>query len=79
MDNAVDTMMAIATGSLEDGDGKRNETIVNSPCVTLPEGICVEGKVLFEKMVNDCFKQAGSVINGESLFLSLLIICRYWL
>lgn len=79
MDNAVDTMMAIATGSLEDGDGKRNETIVNSPCATLPEGVCVEGKALFEKMVNDCFKQASPVIDGESLFLYDEMICRYWL
>ena len=66
IDNALDTMVSLTKGSLEDGDGKKNESIATTPCSTLSENLCMEAGILFEKTTKECLTQAISVLNGES-------------
>lgn len=66
IDNAMDTFVSLAKGSLEDGDGKKNESIATTPCSTLSETLALEASVLFEKIIKDCLTQASSILNGES-------------
>ena len=39
VENALELLGNAARGQLEDGDGKRNETVANSACATLSESV----------------------------------------
>ena len=39
VENALELLGNVARGQLEDGDGKRNETVANSACATLSESV----------------------------------------
>lgn len=55
------TLAHLAKGLLEDGDGKKNET-VGSSCAALSEGVCNEAGVLFVKTVKDCLKKFNETV-----------------
>ena len=65
VDNAVRTLAGLARGEVEDGDGKKNVSIENTSCSALQESMCVEARVMFEKVVMDCFKQAEQQVKNK--------------
>ena len=44
VDTALQSLCALSAGLLEDGDGKRNETVAESPCAELPAEVCVAAR-----------------------------------
>ena len=44
VDTALQSLRALSAGLLEDGDGKRNETVAESPCAELPAEMCAAAR-----------------------------------
>lgn len=55
-DTALQSLCALSAGLLEDGDGKRNETVAESPCAELPAESCVAAR---EALLEVCEKTLG--------------------
>ena len=72
VENGLDALVSLAQGQLEDGDGKVNESVKESPCSDLSESICNEAHNLFVKMVHTWILENVSLLTGESKMIMII-------
>ena len=71
VENGLDALVLLAQGKLEDGDGKVNESVKDSPCSDLSESICKEAHNLFVKIVHTWILENVSLLTGESKMIMI--------
>ena len=67
VENALDTLAAAAMGRLEDGDGKRNESIANSACSSLPETVMQSASRQLVEVCKEQLKKTHAALESELL------------
>ena len=72
VENGLDALVLLAQGKLEDGDGKVNESVKDSPCSDLSESICKEAHNLFVKIVHTWILENVSLLTGESKMIRII-------
>ena len=68
VENALELLGNAACGVLEDGDGKRNETVANSACATLAESVKQAAAEKLVALSREELKKIGAI--GEHELLS---------
>ena len=77
VENGLDALVFLAQGKLEDGDGKVNASIQDSPCSTLAESLCNEARDVFVNLVHKWNSESLSVLTGESMGTEEGMSCRW--
>ena len=72
VENGLDALVLLAQGKLEDGDGKVNESVKDSPCSDLSVSICNEAHNLFVKIVHTWILENVSLLTGESKMIMII-------
>lgn len=67
VENGLDALVLLAQGKLEDGDGKVNESIQDSPCSVLAESVCKEAHDHFVKLIHKWNAESLSNLTGDSM------------
>lgn len=67
VENALDMLAAAAMGRLEDGDGKRNESIANSACPSLPETVMQSASRQLVEVCKEQLKKTHAALESELL------------
>lgn len=64
-DTALQSLCALSAGRLEDGDGKRNETVAESPCAELPTDVCVAAREMLLEMCEKTLDEGCAKLEAE--------------
>ena len=67
VENALELLGNVARGQLEDGDGKRNETVANSACATLSESVKQAAAEKLAAVSREELKKIGAIQENELL------------
>lgn len=65
VDTALQSLRALSTGLLEDGDGKRNETVAESPCAELPAEMCVAAREALLEVSEKTLREGCAKLEAE--------------
>lgn len=58
----MESLASLARGKLEDGDGKKNASIADTPCAELPTEMCAAAKKEFMRMAKKVTEIAAPVL-----------------